>query len=246
MLQGVNAITQKCQPNVTPKFLQGVMLRTQQCHTSITSKGAIPASRQRHFSHAPASFIWCQTDGAEMPWTNRTKGRVIRDQQRCLSMGALPNQFNGDTDMTQQCLDHNSPRERSWKDRRNAAIVPPLPTSLTGAITTSQKCYKVNAPREGQGVCGPSHQSQGATVSTQKCHITPAPTEFGSSARHSNVIAHAPNNQRPSLKLRKGIDPPASQHKKENKWTRDTKTQQSQRYSLHGATARTWSEQRAS
>lgn len=149
MLQGVNAITQKCQPNVTPKFLQGVMLRTQQCHTSITSKGAISASRQRHFSHAPTSFIWCQTGGAEMPWTNRTKGRAIRDQQRCLSMDALPNQFNGDTDMTQQCLDHNPPRERSVFHRSNATTKTPLPTSLTGAITTSQKCYKVNAPREG-------------------------------------------------------------------------------------------------
>ena len=148
-LQGVKEGPQKCRFHVTPNFLQGVMLRTQQCHTSITSKGAISASRQRHFSHAPTSFIWCQQENAVMPVSNRTKGRVISATQKCLSMGALPHQFSGDTDMTQQCLDHNSPRERSNSVRRNAAIVPPLPTSLTGAITTSQKCYKVNAPREG-------------------------------------------------------------------------------------------------
>ena len=68
---------------------------------------------------------------------------------KCHYVITLPNQFNGDTDMTQRCLDHNSPRERSLFHRSNARMKTPLPTSLTGAITTSQKCYKVNAPREG-------------------------------------------------------------------------------------------------
>lgn len=132
MLQGVTSATQKCQKTGTPKFLQGVMLRTQQCHTSITSKGAIPASRQRHFLRAPASFIWCQLRIAAMPFEQRTKGRASIMSQKYQRVDALPTQFNGDTDMTQQCLDHNSPRERSWKDRRNATIVPPLPTSYRG------------------------------------------------------------------------------------------------------------------
>ena len=191
MLQGVNRAARKRHPKCAPNFLQGVMLRTQQCHTSITSKGAISASRQRHFSRVPTSFIWCRHDHAAMPRGKRSKGRVtislqkchvedtlptqfngviyptrkrhrfvaprgrvIRDPQKCLSIGALPSQFKGvtpwaqiamyfsppqitgDTDMTQQCLDHNSPRERSNMVRRNAPIVPPLPTSLTGAITT--------------------------------------------------------------------------------------------------------------
>ena len=35
----------------------------------------------------------------------------------------------GDTDMTQQCLDHNSPRERSIFHRRNATTKTPLPTN---------------------------------------------------------------------------------------------------------------------
>ena len=76
-------------------------------------------------------------------------GRVNVRSQKCHALDTLPNQFNGDTDMTQQCLDHNSPRERSVFHRSNATTKTPLPTSLTGAITTSQKCYKVNAPREG-------------------------------------------------------------------------------------------------
>lgn len=171
MLQGVNAITQKCQPNVTPNFLQGVS-RT---------------ARKRHSKCAPASFIWCQLRIAAMPFEQRTKGRVIRDQQICHSMDALPNQFNGDTDMTQQCLNHNSPRERSWKVRKNAAIVPPLPTSLTGAITTSQKCYKVNAPREGsskvrrdaaKGAPFPT-SFKGPTIQRRNANHGPPPPNLG-------------------------------------------------------------------
>ena len=69
-----------------------------------------------------------------------------------IAMYFSPPPITGDTDMTQQCLDHNSPRERPTNLRRNAEERPPLPTSLTGAITTSQKCYKVNAPREGSSI----------------------------------------------------------------------------------------------
>lgn len=135
MLQGVNRAARKRHPKCAPNFLQGVMLRTQQCHTSITSKGAISASRQRHFSHAPASFIWCQLRIAAMPIEQRTKGRVIRDQQRCHSMGTLPNQFNGVIVKTQKCLDIVAPREGSMSLRRNAIVWTPFPTSLTGTLT---------------------------------------------------------------------------------------------------------------
>jgi hypothetical protein len=149
MLQGVTKVARKRHNIAAPDFLQGVMLRTQQCHTSITSKGAISASRQRHFSRAPTSSIWCQPRIAAMPLDKRTKGRVIPWPQKCHSIYTLPTQFNGVIVKTQKCLDIVAPRERSNMVRRNAPIVPPLPTSLTGAITTSQKCYKVNAPREG-------------------------------------------------------------------------------------------------
>ena len=222
MLQGVSRTARKRHNKAAPDFLQGVMLRTQQCHTLITSKGAISASRQRHFSRAPTSFIWCQLRIAAMPLDERTKGRVTISLQKCHADDTLPTQFNGvivktqkcldivaprekpyrsrrnadvvallpasyrgsmqsrsnanlvsppqitgDTDMTQQCLDRNPPRERPNKVRRNAIIVPPLPTSLTGAITTSQKCYKVNAPREGS-----------SQVRSNANRFTPFPTSY--------------------------------------------------------------------
>ena len=250
-LQGVMLRTQQCHTSITskgaipvsrqrhfshaPNFLQRVNNTARKRHPCDTLKGAMLKTQKCHLHIAPTSFIWCQTDSAEMPWTNRTKGRAIRDQQRCLSMDALPNQFNGDTDMTQQCLDHNSPRERSWKDRRNAAIVPPLPTSLTGAITTSQKCYKVNAPREG------------STTSRRNANRgLPFPTIYrGPYFLRRSAIVHSPppnlgHQQAAEMPLRRRPITRGHHHiaemssmwrlanNKENKWTRDTKTRQSQ------------------
>jgi hypothetical protein len=152
MLQGVNRHTQKCHKAVALNFLQGVIRGAQRCHILFTLKGAIPASRQRHFSRAPTSFIWCQLRIAAMPIEQRTKGRVIPWPQKCYSIYTLPTQFNGVMVKTQKCQDIVALRERSTSLRRNAGKKPPLPTSLTGAITTSQKCYKVNAPREGSSI----------------------------------------------------------------------------------------------
>ena len=81
MLQGAIERAQKCQTVSAPNFLQG----------------AISASRQRHFSHAPTSFIWCRDHLAEMPLLKRTKGRVTKMSQECQTAYALPNQFNGVT-----------------------------------------------------------------------------------------------------------------------------------------------------
>lgn len=95
MLQGVTSATQKCQKTGAPNFLQGVNNAARKRHPCDTLKGAITQPQQCRATNAPTSFIWCQTDGAEMPWTNRTKGRVIGTPQKCLSMGALPTQFTG-------------------------------------------------------------------------------------------------------------------------------------------------------
>ena len=130
----------------TPRLLQGVISRAQKCHTLHTLKGAIMTTQKCQNPNTPTSFIWCRDIIAAMLIQKRTRGRVIRDQQRCHSMGTLPNQFKGDTDMTQQCLDHNSPRERSVFHRSNATTKTPLPTSLTGAIMTTQQCQGGNAP----------------------------------------------------------------------------------------------------
>ena len=135
MLQGVSLVPQQCHEECAPNFLQGVMLRTQQCHTSITSKGSISASRQRHFSHAPTNFIWCQLRIAEMPIEQRTKGRVIWGAQKCQPPRALPNQFNGVIVKTQKCLDIVAPRGEPRSKRRYATVTSLSPTILMGTLT---------------------------------------------------------------------------------------------------------------
>ena len=95
MLQGVTSASQKCQKTGTPNFLQGVTVRAQQCRELSTLKGAVSASRQRHFSHAPVSFIWCRDHLAEMPLLKRTKGRVMDWPQKCHTKYTLPNQLQG-------------------------------------------------------------------------------------------------------------------------------------------------------
>ena len=274
MLQGVKKEAHKCQLCCAPDFLQGVIRGAQKCHILFTLKGAMSRSQKCHFSVAPTSFIWCQLRIAAMPSLGRTKGRVtislqkchaddtlptqfngviyparkryrfvapqgrvMEGAQKCQPPHALPTQFNGVIVKTQKCLDIVAPRERSNMVRRNAPIAPPLPTSLTGAITTSQKCYKVNAPREGSPI-GHSNVIRAA----------PFPPVTGGHQRHAEM----PDDLRPHQVVRTAYKSNVMkgslgrQHKKENKWTRDTKTQPSQKYSLHGATARTWSEQRAS
>ena len=95
MLQGVIERSQKCQTVSAPNFLQG----------------AISASRQRHFSHAPTSFIWCRDHLAEMPLLKRTKGRAAPWPQQCHMRLALPNQFNGVTYPTRKRHRFVAPRE---------------------------------------------------------------------------------------------------------------------------------------
>ena len=139
----------------------------------------------------------------------------MKSSQRCLYRGALPNQFTGDTDMTQQCLDHNSPWERSTHERSNAETKAPLPTNhrsrhdhaempkserSTGRVIISlQKCHADDTlPR----------QSQGVTLFAQKCHRKPAPTEFGLLSSRGNAIGSSPNNQRP-VQTRRNANPPS-------------------------------------
>lgn len=177
MLQGAEKEAQKCHVRCAPNFLQRVMLRTQQCHTSITSKGAISASRQRHFSRAPTSFIWCQQENAVMPVSNRTKGRVTPWPQRCYSIYALPIQFNGVMVKTQKCQDIVAPRERSTNPRRNAEKRPPLPTSLQGATPWAQIAMYFSPP-----------PITGDTDMTQQCLDHNSPRERSYRSRRNATI----------------------------------------------------------
>ena len=142
-------------------MLQGVSLVPQKCHEEC----------------APTSFIWCQLRIAEMPIEQRTKGRVICRAQQCCTRSTLPNQFNGDTDMTQQCLDHNSPRERPTSLRRNAKTKPPLPFSHRGRHDHAEMPKSERSTREAnaqmqqyQSKSTSLIQSQGAMFAPQKCH----------------------------------------------------------------------------
>jgi hypothetical protein len=76
MLQGAMHNPQKCHFDSAPKFLQRATKAPRTAPSALRLKGAISASRQRHFSRAPASFIWCQLRIAAMPIEQRTKGRV--------------------------------------------------------------------------------------------------------------------------------------------------------------------------
>ena len=110
MLQGVTSASQKCQITGTPNFYR-VTEAPRTAPSALHPKGAISASRQRHFSHAPTSFIWCRDHLAEMPLLKRTKGRVTKMSQECQTAYALPNQFNGVIVKTQKCRDIVTPRE---------------------------------------------------------------------------------------------------------------------------------------
>jgi len=94
MLQGVTSASQKCQKTGTPNFYR-VTEAPRTAPSALHPKGAISASRQRHFSHAPTSFIWCRDHLAEMPLLKRTKGRAISQAQKCHAIHALPNQLQG-------------------------------------------------------------------------------------------------------------------------------------------------------
>jgi hypothetical protein len=148
MLQGVSRTARKRHNKAAPDFLQGVMLRTQQCHTSITSKGAISASRQRHFSHAPTNFIWCQPVISAMPSLGRTKGRVTPWPQQCHMSLALPNQFNGVIYPARKRHRFVAPRGRVIRDPQKCLSMGALPSQFNGVIVKTQKCLDIVAPRE--------------------------------------------------------------------------------------------------
>jgi len=111
MLQGVNRAARKRHPKCAPNFLQGAIRGAQKCHMLSTLKGAIMTTQKCQGGNAPASFIWCRDIIAGMLIQKRTKGRVIRDQQICHSMGTLPNQFRGGQDTDAAMLSQLHPRQ---------------------------------------------------------------------------------------------------------------------------------------
>ena len=138
MLQGVNTITQKCQPSVTPNFLQGVNRTARKRHPKCAPSGkgqVVIAEMPLKPQPFPTSFIWCQLRIAAMPIEQRAKGRAMWGAQKCQLPRALPTQFNGVIVKTQKCLDIVAPRGEPSKVRRDVSIVPLSPTSLTGTLT---------------------------------------------------------------------------------------------------------------
>jgi len=112
--------------------------------------------------------------------------------------------FTGDTDMTQQCLDHNSPRERSYRSRRNADVGAPFPVVTGGQFMRAEMPLlrhptgEANAQtQQCRNKSASPNQLQGAMIITQKCQTALAPTEFGPFSSRRNATNNAPNNQRP-------------------------------------------------
>jgi len=223
MLQGVTRQAQKCRNTDTPKFLQGAAFCPQQCHN-----GCAPTSFIWCQLRIAAMLIEQRTKGRAAPWPqqchmrlalpNQFKGVIVKTQKcrdivaprgepskvrRDASIVPLSQPVTGDTDMTQQCLDHNSPRERSVLHRRSATTKTPLPTNhrsrhdhaempkserSTGRVIISlQKCHADDTL---------PHQSQGAMIITQKCQTALAPTEFGPFSSRRNATNKPPNNPR--------------------------------------------------
>jgi hypothetical protein len=120
--------------------------------------------------------------------------------------------FTGDTDMTQQCLDHNSPRERSYSVRSNAALGSPLPPITGGQFMRAEMPLlrhptgEVNAQtQQCRNKSASPNQLQGAMIITQKCQTALAPTEFGPFSSRRNATNKSPNNQRPLIIRRNAI-----------------------------------------
>lgn len=114
----------------------GVKHHTQKCQEPVT----------------PISFIWCQTDGAEMPWTNRTiGGEPILAHRNVTSRTLSPTNHRGPSAACRnatlptpppvyrvpQSLRRNAtqgarPREGSSRYRRNANLATPFPINHRG------------------------------------------------------------------------------------------------------------------
>jgi hypothetical protein len=158
-------------------------------------QGVNHAARKRQRLSAPTSFIWCQLRIAAMPIEQRTKGRVIRDQQICHSMDALPNQLQGVIVKTQKCHCSFTPTSFIWSRHDHAAM--PRGKRSKGRVTLPmQKCQAVRTL---------PNQLQGAIEATQKCYGVSAPTEFGPISQHRNVKLSSPNKQRPIPSRRNAI-----------------------------------------
>ena len=220
-LQGAITRAQRCRK---PAALKGAALCAQQCHLNHAPTSFIWC--RDHLAEMP---LLKRTKGRAAPWPQQCHMRlalptqfngVIVKTQKCRDIVAprgepskvrrdaaivpLSQPVTGDTDMTQQCLDHNSPRERSVLHRRSATTKTPLPTNhrsrhdhaempkserSTGRVIISlQKCHADDTL---------PHQSQGVTSFAQKCYRKPAPTEFGPFSSRRNATNKSPNNQRP-------------------------------------------------
>ena len=177
MLQGVNRHTHKCHKAVAPNFFGGsgvycrnaiisappnfyrVTKAPRTAPSALHPKGAISASRQRHFSRAPASFIWCQLRIAAMPIEQRTKGRVINVVQKCHLERTLPNQFNGVIVKTQKCRDIVAPRGEANQPAQKCREEAASPQPVTGGHIFYAEVPKCTRPHRIWAIGMP-----------QKCH----------------------------------------------------------------------------
>ena len=103
--------SQQCHMRLAlPNQFNGVIVKTQKCRDIVAPRGE--PRRKRSFASV-TSLSPTSLQGAT-PWAQ-------------IAMYFSPPPIIGDTDMTQQCLDHNSLRERSILHRSNATTKTPLP-----------------------------------------------------------------------------------------------------------------------
>lgn len=159
---------------------------------------------------------------------------AINHSQKCHCVVA-PNFLQGAAKSAQKCHGGNAPRERSGTTLRDVNPSPPLPPVLFGAVMTTQQCQGGNAPREGS-----------VSVRRNALQKPPFPTSYRGSIRlrrNAKPMSPPPNLGRQPYAEMLYQDRPITRgqamlaempfcrrlaNNKENKWTRDTKTPQSQ------------------
>ena len=110
-------------------------------------------------------------------------GRVIRDSQRCLLWGTLPNFLQGATERAQQCQTKNAPTIFIWC-RDYLAEMPLLTRTKGRAKILLQKCHVTKAL---------PNQLQGFNAQSQKCHNAHNPRGPKSQRRNASTFSPPPN-----------------------------------------------------
>ena len=99
--------------------------------------------------YRPHQFIWCHDGGAEMPTSCRTKGKVNRRSQQCLSKSTFPNQFYLESVFERRNAMGSTLQGKGHPARAKCHLVATLPNQSKGPTIIRRNAMR-DAPRGGQ------------------------------------------------------------------------------------------------